>query len=145
MFCLTPPLILTPPPFINFSKSLKPPRLFWSPPFIMNLRVPVPVISRHDKFLRVVHLQGQKKSLKQRESSSFCDRFYTEDFKNWCASSRYATATFDFKFLAHFEWDNLHFFTEKSSSCIPLINWSIAWPPYWKQPCFHAFIDLLSI
>ena len=37
-FVPTPLLILT-PPFINFSKSLKPPHLFWPPLFIMNLRV----------------------------------------------------------------------------------------------------------
>ena len=56
--------------------------------------LPVPVSWGYDKFLQVVHLQGQKKSLKQRENSFFCDHFYTEDFKNGCASSRYMTATF---------------------------------------------------
>ena len=37
-FVPTPLLILT-PPFINFSKPLKPPPFILTPPFIMNLRV----------------------------------------------------------------------------------------------------------
>ena len=110
--------------------------------------LPVLVSSGYDKCFRVVHLQGQEKSLKQRESSPFCDRFYTEDFKNGCASSRYATVTFDFKFLAHFEWNNHHFFTAKSSSSLPLINLSVALTPLLKTTSFSRIywlaIDLAA-
>ena len=40
LYILSPPTAYFDPPFINFSKFLKHPRLFWpSPPFIMSLRL----------------------------------------------------------------------------------------------------------